>query len=259
MKLKLSFLILAGITVAFASCSSDEPEDKPEEKPEENVVPQQRLVGEFTFSGNADDTNPTGILHHGAVHGAILTTDRHGKANSAYAFDGVDDYINIADNDSLDFATGDNFTVSVWASVSATQASTNAVSDIVRKWSGNAEGYPYAIAYLNSSSSVPNTFVFVKYDGSGCANAPTGYSPVINDGAWHHLVLKREGSMVYSYVDGVEIAAVADQTVCTTTNTSQVTFGCRGQLATFFTGKIDDVRFYSRALKTSEMEKLYAE
>ena len=32
---------------------------------------------------------------HGAVHGATLGMDRHGHANKAYSFDGVNDYIQI--------------------------------------------------------------------------------------------------------------------------------------------------------------------
>jgi hypothetical protein len=35
------------------------------------------------------------------IHGATLTVDRFGRPNNAYAFDGVDDYIQVPDNPSL--------------------------------------------------------------------------------------------------------------------------------------------------------------
>ena len=37
----------------------------------------------------------SGNGNHGTVNGATLSTDRHGQANKAYSFDGVDDYIDI--------------------------------------------------------------------------------------------------------------------------------------------------------------------
>ena len=48
------------------------------------------LVAWYPFDGNASDVSGNG--NHGTVHGASLGTDRHGQANRAYSFDGVDDY-----------------------------------------------------------------------------------------------------------------------------------------------------------------------
>ena len=45
------------------------------------------------FNGNADDESPNN--NHGTVSGAQLTEDRFGNPNSAYLFDGINDYINI--------------------------------------------------------------------------------------------------------------------------------------------------------------------
>ncbi len=49
------------------------------------------LVAYYPFDGNADDASGNG--NHGIVHGATLTMDRFDNADSAYSFDGVDDYI----------------------------------------------------------------------------------------------------------------------------------------------------------------------
>jgi hypothetical protein len=49
-------------------------------------------VGWWPFSGNAIDSSGNG--NNGTVNGATLTTDRNAVANSAYSFDGVNDYIN---------------------------------------------------------------------------------------------------------------------------------------------------------------------
>ena len=51
-------------------------------------------VAYYPFSGNANDAGSNTI--NGVLYGnPSLTTDNSGNANSAYAFDGVDDYINL--------------------------------------------------------------------------------------------------------------------------------------------------------------------
>ena len=57
-------------------------------------IPSDRLVGYWPFNGNANDES--GNCNNGAVNGATLTIDRFGNSNSAYAFDGINDYIGIA-------------------------------------------------------------------------------------------------------------------------------------------------------------------
>ena len=66
------------------------------------------LVAHYPFSGNADDHS--GNENHLAVNGATLTEDRFGMTESAYSFDGKDDYL-FTD---LDDRKGD-FTLSLWA------------------------------------------------------------------------------------------------------------------------------------------------
>lgn len=68
------------------------------------------LVAYYPFNGNADDESVN--TNNGTVHGATLTTDRFGNANSAYSFDGLDDYIMISSSSSLDIRG--NLTISAW-------------------------------------------------------------------------------------------------------------------------------------------------
>ncbi len=52
------------------------------------------LISYHPFNSNANDE--TGNGHDGTVYGAALTTDRFGNPDSAYRFDGIDDYIEAA-------------------------------------------------------------------------------------------------------------------------------------------------------------------
>lgn len=68
------------------------------------------LVARYDFGGNANDLS--GYGNDGTVHGAALTVDRFGNANSAYGFDGVDDYIRVPDAPQLNGMN--SLTLSVW-------------------------------------------------------------------------------------------------------------------------------------------------
>lgn len=74
-------------------------------------VPTSGLVGWWPFSGNANDLSVN--ANNGTlVGGTILTTDRFGSLNSAYAFDGNGDYIDCGNAPSVNI-TG-SLTISAW-------------------------------------------------------------------------------------------------------------------------------------------------
>ena len=90
------------------------------------------LVAGYEFSGNANDVSGNG--NDGVVSGATLTTDRFGNANSAYSFDGVDDYISAADSPTLDFSSS-YLTVSAWVNPAAFTRGT--YERIVGRWNAD--------------------------------------------------------------------------------------------------------------------------
>lgn len=57
------------------------------------------LLLHYSFSGNANDNSENSF--DGTVYGASLTTDRFGIPNSAYYFDGVDDFIELPNSNIL--------------------------------------------------------------------------------------------------------------------------------------------------------------
>lgn len=59
------------------------------------------LSGWWSFNSSANDESVNG--NNGTVNGAISVDDRFGSVNSAYYFDGIDDYIEIPHSPSIDF------------------------------------------------------------------------------------------------------------------------------------------------------------
>ena len=72
---------------------------------------------------------------------------------------------------------------------------------------------------------------------------------VIADGNWHHVGLTWDGNNRILYVDSVEVAR--DTQASLAGSTGNLTIGAGSGLApgSFWSGLIDDVRIYDRAVK----------
>ena len=156
---------------------------------------EEGLVAYYPFNGNANDESGNG--HHGIVNGATLTTDRFGRSNTAYEFDGENDFIQLPANDhlALDFP----ISTSVWVSLSSDFGSfDNGIfdTDFVQD---NYHG-----VMLNVS---PGAFHQVFGDGSGCT-CPTARRGVIHNTSWnlerfYSMIAVFENAHTFSlYLDG---------------------------------------------------------
>lgn len=71
----------------------------------EAQIPTNGLIAWYPFSGNAKDSSGNG--NNATPNNTILTTDRFGRANKAYSFNGINDVIVAPNSSSLNFANGD--------------------------------------------------------------------------------------------------------------------------------------------------------
>lgn len=77
-------------------------------------IPTNGLVAYYSFNGNANDESGNG--NHGIVHGATSTSDKFSNPNSAYWFDGIDDYIQLP----ISIIDGQEGTISCWIQIADT-------------------------------------------------------------------------------------------------------------------------------------------
>ena len=89
-------------------------------------------------------------------------------------------------------------------------------------------------AIINDSNE--DKFIYARYDGKGCANTPTSYSPTIDNDVFLHIVLVKQGTKLRHYLT-VALFRIYRQHFKQTSNTADMTIGCHGNLVRFFKGK----------------------
>ena len=213
-----------------------------------SYVPTSGLIGWWPFNGNANDESGNG--NNGSVDGATLTTDRGGNVNSAYYFDGVDDYISSTP---VGLPIGNTArTISCWFTTTASAIPTSQYPN----WQ-NITGYgsPYGgpVIFIQSVEAPTGQGYF---QSGSWNNEIYSYNP-LNNGVWHNMVTTYDGSgtPVMMYIDGV----LNSSTGALTLGTASSYFGIGN--ASFanipFRGNIDDVGLWNRALTPTEIFALY--
>lgn len=163
-----------------------------------------------------------------------------GCFRKALAFDGSDDYLNCGNDSSFNFNSTNAFTISCWIK----PENLSSYQGIIGKWGGGWASSPYQIIVHSNGSIMIGIGNGVSYS--------TIYLPAncFHTGKWHHIAATYDGSTLRGYVNGIEEASsVAGYSL--TSNVANLIIGRYANYA--FSGTIDDVRLYSRALNEDEI------
>ena len=211
------------------------------------------LLLHYDFSGNANDIS--GNNRHATVYAATLTNDRNGNANSAYYFDGVDDYIELPNDNELKPPLP--LTIAFWVrfdDISTTYRSLVLDTDFFEDrytgvWIHAYDGY----LTLNFGDGTPNSTDPVN------RRSKTG-STKLSENVWYHVVgiIRGTGDMAI-YIncanDGGTYNGTGGALVYSTNS------GVIGKIDTnvdkpprFLKGALDDIRYWNRALTEDEVE-----
>lgn len=218
------------------------------------------LVAYYPFNGNANDTS--GNVNHGTVYGATLTTDRFGNANSAYYFDGVNDYIECADSSSLDLSGPASFFAWVWINSLTGNSDNNII--INKDDLPNTSDYrPYEMGIHDQEAGIPRGNL-AFYIG-GVVGLPSHQAGWVNGGGpvlqqqWVFVGMTYDGSYVKTYING-SLQKSYSVTGLIYQNNLPLRIGARqfhNDGGAFLNGAIDEVRIYNRALSNDEIQGLY--
>jgi hypothetical protein len=204
---------------------------------------QNGLVAWYPFNGNADDASGHG--HNGTVYGAQLTTDRFGKVNSAYQFNGANCYIEVPNpaDGSLDFGLGD-FSLTAWIKTTAVACPDDPDRDeIAAKGDPYNEGYGVSLKCSRACAFIGDTHRTGWSDTTGL---------IVDDGQWHLVGVEREAGIVKIIANGYVYFTYPYSGSVTTATDFFIGKHPIKDLC-YFDGAIGDVRLYNRALSDTEL------
>jgi outer membrane protein assembly factor BamB len=207
------------------------------------------LVAYYPFNGNANDESGQG--NNGIAYGATLTVDRLGQAASAYGFNGTDNYVSAVISNLP--SGGAPRTMTAWI------MPTKAHNDAMLGFIGYGAGGQASQFGLSIDPDQGISFWGGYADFSPHLPAPLG--------TWSFVAVSYSNNAVQLSVNG--IAATGAGITLNTPNNGRFFFGVTsmdgngpswpaGPWENWFTGSIDEVRIYDRALSDQEVKDLYA-
>ena len=237
---KLLTAVIAFLTFAVTTLAQTVP----------SYVPTNGLVGYWGFNGNANDQSGNG--NNGTVNGATLTTDRNGNANSAYSFNGLSNFIRILNNNNLNIQSGQSLSISFWIKHDINNS--NIDKYIVTRYNqGDFSNSTYGVG----TGQTGNGYFYVQPQANINGNELRG-NINLNDGNWHNIVVVWEnGNKNSLFVDNVLDVDNIYNALGNINNNNDLIFGCGVNLTQFYSGKIDDISIYNRALTQTEITQLY--
>ncbi len=221
-----------------------------------------QTVGEYNGSHFEDFSSlPAGTKNNGSCSGtscpAVNTT---GKIRGAMTFDGVNDYVDVANEANFDFERTNSFTLSAWVKPSVTSNWEAIIGKSTL--SNNYRG----IRFVTQTGGELRIDMVSNWDINVLRETTTNAN--IDDGNWHHVATTYNGSSSSSglkfYVDGGEKSTTIDYDTLSATVLTDVTLkigasnaGTGDSIANAFNGSIDEVAIWNRTLSSAEIQQLY--
>jgi len=201
------------------------------------IGPTNGLVAYYPLNGDAKDY---ANANDGTVNGATISAGINGKA--CYSFDG-NDQILCGDDSSLNVS---NFTLSSWIK---TADATTDYNHILSKGETGTTIQMHYILYIRSGVA---RVLFGNDVSTNSVNIGS-----VSDDSWHLVTGTYDGTYLKGYLDGV----LTNTFTCTLTPvqkpTKQLAIGTNGVSGETYTGLIQNVRIYNRALSAEEIKILY--
>lgn len=202
------------------------------------------LRAHWTFSGSTNDDSGNG--YDGTTIGVVQPTmDRAGNPGCAVAFPGDSSYIAIPFGSDFDIAPSEAYTLSLWY-----QGGSAEMGDL--EWLFRKRNTPPLYHFWNYGLALYDLNKPISFCGDD-QQLWSMIDPPNPDPQWHNLVGIYNNGTHQLWLDNVLIASDMSQTYFVTQSLEGSVIG-EG-----FTGALDDIRFYDRALTTNEVGLLFAE
>ena len=161
-------------------------------------------------------------------------------SNYSLELDGIDDYIDLGNDSSLDIF-GSDFTISLWAKWGAQTTNSNGLVNFASNTNKAVITLGFSTQYGKISFGTgSSSIVGILYDcGSG-----------YDDGDWHHIMCTLEGSTRTIYVDGVDISSSGSVSSIGVGSNNDIGNRARSR---YFVGNIDEVSIFDSVIPIGDI------
>jgi len=217
--------------------------------PDLTQIPTTGLISDYKLDGNASDAtkmNP-GFLQNAPTP----TTDRFGNTNSAYSFNGSNQFITT----SVRYNNPTIFTISTWFNTT-----TNTGGKLIGFGNSQSSGSGAMDRhiYMDNAGKI---YFGIYNTATNTINSTLSY----NDGNWHLVTATFSGTNgMRLYMDGTLVASNASYNVAQNYSgywriAYDNVFGYpNAPTSPYFKGKLDDVLIYNTELTSSDVTSIYS-
>jgi len=216
------------------------------------AAPNPIAAYSFDEGGGTTVTDASGNNYAGVLKNGPTWTD--GRHNRALSLDGSNDYVTSGQVAGANGVSA--FTVSAWVKF-GTSGGGSRETHLVDKsgCDGHVNSGPWELGVALTAPGKAEVLVYPE-NGTPTAYIFSGASTTsVDDGNWHYLTGRYDGSRLSVWVDGRQENSVAASGLRLSSTTKALEFGghCNGY-AYPFRGALDEVRIYARALSQSEIQ-----
>jgi len=205
------------------------------------------LVGEWKFDEDAVSTSTTtydatGNNNNGTLVNGTSRASSTCKIANCASFNATNsNYINVPSTSTLNFTTNGTFSISVW--VNPNTFSTTWRRGIIRQENYLTSGYRFGFGGTGQP-------LFWTTQSGGTLALNGSVNLALNQ--WNHLVVTYDNQQAYMYLNGTQIGGATGTYIA---GSSPVRLGW--VVSEYFSGLLDDARYYNRALSASEVQQLF--
>lgn len=237
----------------------------------------ERLIAEYTFNdGTASDS--TGGNNHGIVHFLTPAQDRNGRSNRAMYFNGMNAWIEIPNNALYD--TLSEISIAFWMRPQRGPNGEYAAGSLITKQPSGFLSNSHSPTSSNHGGlfdlslclheDALKLYFCSQVSPDMCSEGHIANMVSLTYGTWYHIAITatRNGNHVCFYVDGEKVDDVVYTQhthvgpILSQPNQEPLRIGKRKDAdfnkALHFSGSMDEIRIYNRALSDQEIQKIYA-
>ena len=223
------------------------------------LISKKGLVAHYDFAnGSVNDLSGNG--NHVNFNNATKVSDRFGKADNAYSFNGSSHFMTVPNSPSLNPTNG--ITLMAIFKINGFFAG-NCLSNQVfgKGWNDFIQGFYImrftSLAGCNAPLDPSRVYLVGSYGDLSARGGASDMTKFVQTNKWYNVVYTHGDGISKLYIDGVLINSTSKD-VTFTPNSQEMFIGKHGdpQYPYWFNGIIDEVRVYNRAICEGEVKLL---